>query len=123
MLKTVRIRWGAALAWVLALAGLGGLAAGYLIFVRNREARAEVPTPRSPEEPPKVSRSGEHGLDVPPEVFATLGLRTAEATRPSRPRTLPPLSGTLALDTNRLVRVHARLPGEVVSLGLHSAAP
>src|SRR5205807_1719942 len=100
MLKSAGIRWGMVLTWgVLTLAALGGLATGYVFFVRNHEARGESSTPVTPEEAPKVTRSGEHSLVVPPEVFASLGLRTAEATRPSRPRTLPPLSGTLALDT------------------------
>src|SRR5262249_1604504 len=46
-----------------------------------------------------------------------LGVRMAEATASRRPRELPALTGTLALDTDRLVRVHARFAGEVVTLG------
>src|SRR5438132_14109678 len=94
MLKSAGIRWGTVLTWgVLTLAVLGGLAAGYVFFVRNHEARGETPPPVTPEEAPKVTRSGEHSLVVPPEVFASLGLRTAAATRPSRPRPPPPPSG------------------------------
>jgi cobalt-zinc-cadmium efflux system membrane fusion protein len=53
---------------------------------------------------------------VPPEVAETLGLETTKVA-PARPRPLAPLSGTLALDSNLLTRVHARFPGEVVALG------
>ena len=54
---------------------------------------------------------------VPFETATRMGLRTAMASLPSQARTLPPFSGTLAIDQNALSRVYSRFPGEVVSLG------
>src|SRR5256885_12258950 len=48
---------------------------------------------------------------------SALDVQTVEAVGANRPRELPALTGTLALDTNRLVRVHSRLAGEVVEVG------
>src|SRR5512135_521221 len=55
-------------------------------------------------------------LRVPDDVVRTLGIRTAPAREPGRPRTLN-LAGSLAFDTNRLAHVHTRFVGEVVELG------
>jgi len=53
---------------------------------------------------------------IPEDVVQSLGLRTAPAREPGRPRTLN-LAGSLAFDTNRLAHVHTRFVGEVVELG------
>ena len=45
-----------------------------------------------------------------------LGIRTVAVESSTMPRTLE-LSGTLALDSDRLAHVHARFPGEIVELG------
>lgn len=57
-------------------------------------------------------------LSVPAELVQSLGIRTAPATVPTHYRGLSPLPGSLALDPNRMARVHARFPGEVIELGL-----
>src|SRR5262245_36660015 len=55
-------------------------------------------------------------LRLPPDLVKTLGIVTAAVKVPERSRSLI-LSGSLALDTNRLAHVHTRFAGEVVELG------
>ncbi|HEY2253009.1 MAG TPA: efflux RND transporter periplasmic adaptor subunit [Planctomycetaceae bacterium] len=54
-------------------------------------------------------------VDVPQKVADMTGLKTAVASLPTKPRELE-LRGSLALDVNRLVHVHARFPGQIVHL-------
>src|SRR5579872_3646397 len=54
-------------------------------------------------------------VDIPARVAELTGLKTAVASLPTKPRTLQ-LRGSLALDVNRLVHVHARFPGQIVHL-------
>ena len=54
-------------------------------------------------------------IEVPPRVAKLTGLTTAVAAKPTRPRILE-MRGSLALDVNRLVHVHARFPGQIVHL-------
>jgi cobalt-zinc-cadmium efflux system membrane fusion protein len=62
--------------------------------------------------------AGPDTLELPAEVASALGVRTDEARKAEKPRALPPLVGSLALDPNTLVRVHSRFPGEVVEVGV-----
>lgn len=52
-----------------------------------------------------------------PEVIASLGIHVIQAETTTKPRTLAPLAGSLAVEANRLARVHARFAGEVVDFG------
>jgi len=54
-------------------------------------------------------------VDIPQKVADLTGLKTAVATLPTKPRQLE-LRGSLALDVNRLVHIHARFPGQIVHL-------
>ena len=65
---------------------------------------------------PNAIRFTEQGL-------TTVGIRTAEVLQAPPPEPLK-LPGSILLDPNRLVRVHSRFPGELVSLGeaAHGAA-
>jgi membrane fusion protein, heavy metal efflux system len=72
---------------------------------------------RAEPEPAKVTRPADNLLDVPADVFRALGGKVAVAARPARPRGLPLLLGTLAIDNDRLSRVHALFGGEVFALG------
>ncbi len=54
-------------------------------------------------------------LELPSQVVELTGLKTAIAGRPTRMRALQ-LRGSLALDVNRLVHVHARFPGQIIHL-------
>ena len=63
------------------------------------------------------SRSGESPttIEIPARVAELTGLKTAVVSLPTKPRVLQ-LRGSLALDVNRLVHVHARFPGQIVHL-------
>jgi cobalt-zinc-cadmium efflux system membrane fusion protein len=54
-------------------------------------------------------------LDLPVKMIEINGIKTAEATLPTRSRTLI-LRGSLALDPSRLVHVHSRFGGQIVEL-------
>ena len=54
-------------------------------------------------------------VDISQRVADLTGLKTAVASQPTHPRILQ-LRGSLALDVNRLVHVHARFPGQIVHL-------
>jgi predicted deacylase len=54
-------------------------------------------------------------IDIPAQVSESTGLKTAVVSEPTKPRVLQ-LRGSLALDVNRLVHVHARFPGQIVNL-------
>jgi len=54
-------------------------------------------------------------LELPHQVVELTGLKTAIACKPSKPRVLE-MRGSLALDVNRLVHVHARFPGQIIHL-------
>ncbi len=53
--------------------------------------------------------------DISQKVADLTGLKTAVASLPTKPRQLE-LRGSLALDVNRLVHIHARFPGQIVHL-------
>lgn len=65
----------------------------------------------------RIERVEADTLTVPADVAWSLGIRTAEATAAVRPRPLPSLMGCLAVDNDRLVRVHSRFAGEMMALG------
>jgi len=103
----------------LSLAILGGLTTAAILFLRDRDARGGEGTAKviTPSEAEKLGRPDTDTLIVPPDVFSSLGLVVKTAEAPTRRPRLTGLNGTLALDTNRMVRIHTRLPGEVVAIG------
>ncbi len=96
------------------------LVAGALLF-RHLQAKppAETPSPgpTAGAKAPRVERVSADALSVPAEVAKSLGVRTVEARAADRPRPLPAFQGSLAIDSNRLARIHSRFAGEVVALG------
>ncbi len=65
---------------------------------------------------PVTGKSGETTTtEISQKVADLTKLNTAVVSLPRKPRTLE-LRGTLALDVNRLVHVHARFPGQIVRL-------
>src|SRR5262249_28011061 len=54
-------------------------------------------------------------LQLPAEVARKLGVQTEVVRAATQPRILE-LSGTLALDTDHLSRIHSPFPGEVVEI-------
>jgi cobalt-zinc-cadmium efflux system membrane fusion protein len=102
------------LALLLLAAVLLGLPAAFL-WKKLAAGHAE-PAPE-PESATGLQLVGTDTLGLPPEVVQTLGVQTAMSTAATQARPLPPLTGSLALDTNRLARVHPRFAGEVVEIG------
>src|SRR5256885_12959561 len=126
MTQTDKLRWGRVITWiVLCLAAAGAIVLVVILWpkwTQDRTSERAEKTPL-PEPPAKLRRLDEKTLAVPCAVRRALDIRTTEVVTASRPRTLPPLTGCLALDTNRLVRVHTRFAGEVVSLGKTGGRP
>jgi cobalt-zinc-cadmium efflux system membrane fusion protein len=113
-------RWGRLLlGGLLGCIGVGALVVGLILFQNYRKAQAgaasEVAAASAPKAPRPV-RVGTDTLEIPPEVVRSLDVRTAPAAA-ATPRPLPPFTGVLALDSDRLARVHTRFAGEVVALG------
>ena len=101
-----KLRIAAVLLLLLTGAGVG---AGLL----TQNVLADKP---APEEAPALA--GGDGVRLPAEMSARLGIQVGEVKpRPAAaPRTLI-LPGVLALDPDRLARVHSRFPGVLVELG------
>lgn len=72
---------------------------------------------QEPSEAEKVKRFGSAGIIIPDGMVAKMGLRTAPATFPTHPISLPSFYGVLALDNDLLSRVRSRFGGEIVAVG------
>lgn len=82
-----------------------------------RERKPRDPEPERPEPTrAELIPNRRDALRIPLDVVQTLGIATAAVAVPEHARGLV-LSGSLALDTNRLAHVHTRFQGEVVELG------
>jgi cobalt-zinc-cadmium efflux system membrane fusion protein len=89
--------------------GLGGAALFGIAACGGHKAAPKVPASSSSPGKPISS------IEVLPRVATLTGLTTAVVKKPTQPRILQ-MRGSLALDVNRLVHVHARFPGQVVHL-------
>jgi len=113
-MKSVMRRAASATLILVGLCGCG-IVAAVLIALLNR------PTPRpqalDAEPPVKLVSAPNAAMQLSPGVVAALGIKTSRVeTAPKHERLN--LSGSLFLDANRMVRVHGRFGGEVVSVGL-----
>jgi cobalt-zinc-cadmium efflux system membrane fusion protein len=120
MRLTMAARWGRLLlGGLLGCIGAGALVVGFVLFkdYRKAQAGAAPAVAAAPAAANRPVRVGPESLDIPPEVIRSLDVRTAPAAAATRPRPLPPFSGVLAPDNDRLARVHTRFAGEVVALG------
>jgi cobalt-zinc-cadmium efflux system membrane fusion protein len=61
-------------------------------------------------------------LSVPEDVVAKLGIQTFPASKATATRSLT-LAGSLALDANRLARIHTRFAGELVEISTVPVPP
>jgi membrane fusion protein, heavy metal efflux system len=126
MRLSLNIRLGKLLGWgLLALLALAALGGSLTLLPYLRAAHAGN-LPSAPEAgstaTQRPTRPGPNSILVPSEVLQSLNIQTAEAVAATRPRSLPPLAGCLALDPNRMVRIHARFAGEVIALGTTAEA-
>lgn len=98
---------------------LVGISTAAMPHVKNwwKPAGIESRTPGESEASTSTQLINGDTIRLAPEVTESLGLRVVKAEPCTRPRSLPPLAGSLALDANRLARVHARFAGEVVEIG------
>src|SRR5262249_42242820 len=112
------IRAIALVALLLVLLGAAVWAAPHvnLAAVKNwwQRPAAEAPTART-EGGAELAEEPDT-LRLPPDVVKAFGVRTAVAKTATQPRPLAPLDGWLAVDSNHLVRVHSRFPGEVMEI-------
>ena len=83
---------------------------------KREEAKPAESTPAAGRPVAGLVSGFDDRLKVPSDVVKALGIRTTAARRAAEARTLS-LSGSLALDANRLARVHPRFDGEVVEVG------
>jgi cobalt-zinc-cadmium efflux system membrane fusion protein len=99
---------------VVAVVALGLVAAGAAAGVLSGRTRAEKPDPAPA---PVLIPGTPSALRLPPDVLPRLGLQAAEVKprEPLPPRTLE-LAGSLALDPDRLVRIHSSFAGEFVAM-------
>jgi cobalt-zinc-cadmium efflux system membrane fusion protein len=107
----------------LLLAAFVVVTGGSAAFLATKTPTAAAPPPdRGEKEREGIRRAGKDGVLVPEAIARNMGLKTAEVSAAVRPIPLPPLQGVLALDTDRLSRVHTRFAGEVAALGTREEA-
>ncbi len=90
----------------------GGVAA-YMAMRTPASGQAQTATALPAEPTEGIRREGKAGAVVPERLRANMNLRTAVAAVRTRPIPLAPFQGSLALDTERLARVHTRFAGEL----------
>jgi cobalt-zinc-cadmium efflux system membrane fusion protein len=118
MRQTAMTRWGRLLlGGLLGCVGVGAVVVGLILFQNYRKAQAGAAPEAAAPKTPRPVRVGSDCLEIPTEVVRSLDVRTAPAIAATRTRPLPPFTGVLALDNDRLARVHTRFAGEVVALG------
>jgi cobalt-zinc-cadmium efflux system membrane fusion protein len=96
---------------------IGAAVAAVPLAKSLQRSHAAAADPAPADEGPKVTRVGADGLALPPEVIRSLNVQTAPAQVATRPRPLPPLTGTLGLNNDRYFRVNTLLPGRIDAVG------
>src|SRR5437868_481034 len=101
MKRTATVRWGKVMTWVLlSAAGAGMLSVLAIMWPQWTQARPEQRGEKPIAEAAiKLRRLDEKTIAVPAEVLRVLDVRTSEvpSQKSNRVRTLPPLTGCLAL--------------------------
>ncbi|MBN9120023.1 MAG: efflux RND transporter periplasmic adaptor subunit [Planctomycetes bacterium] len=93
---------------------IAGGAAAWLASGSPKPTSSTTAEKKEPDAAPKLRRTGSDTVVVPAGVQASLGLKTAPATAPTRKRTLPAFQGTLNFDNGQLARVQSPFAGLVV---------
>jgi len=112
--------------WLLVVLALLAIAGGGTAVLMSSQKQPDQPT-HSPEPIVKSVQLAEGStdrLELSPQLVRSLKMRIVQAQSAGRHNLLN-LSGSLFIDPNRLVHVHARFPGEVVSIAPNklSASP
>jgi cobalt-zinc-cadmium efflux system membrane fusion protein len=108
-------------AWKWVFVGLGlCVVAGALAFATYSPARPTAAI--APEAAPsmRLLPGSTNTLELTPQLIGNLGVRTAKVASAAGHERLK-LSGSLLLDSNRMVRVHSRFSGEVASIANNQA--
>jgi cobalt-zinc-cadmium efflux system membrane fusion protein len=95
-----------------------GISLGGLTSLQNwlHKPNPDSTSPAEPQSGVELAAGEPDTIVLPPDVVRTMRIQTATVQRATQPRTLE-LDGWLALDANRLVRVHSRFAGEVMQVG------
>lgn len=93
------------------------VAGSVLWYAFRRPARAAgEPSSQRREPAARLERLDRDTLHIPLDLLLRLGVTTTAAQKATEARKLPPLHGCLALSNDRLVRVHSRFAGEIISI-------
>ena len=107
-------------AGLLGCVGIAVPVVGLVLFQNYRKAQAgaapEVAAASAPRSPGQCGSARTASIS-PLRWSCSLDIRMCAAAAATRPRPLPPFTGVLAPDNDRLARVHTRFAGEVVSAG------
>ncbi|MFL5341063.1 MAG: efflux RND transporter periplasmic adaptor subunit [Gemmataceae bacterium] len=112
------LRWVGTIVLIVVLL-VGGVAA-YPYLKQQLTPTVSAP----PTSPPgtTLQRDGDV-LVLPAETPQKMGLKTERIRVATRPRLLPPMTGWLNVDQNKLVRVHPRFSGEIREFGIINGHP
>jgi membrane fusion protein, heavy metal efflux system len=101
--------------WILAGLCLAGLAGAMIASTLPRSGKDAAKT-TAPVSSLRLMPGTTNTLELTPQLINTLGVQTVQVKSATSHDRLN-LSGSLFLDSNRMVRVHSRFAGEVVSIG------
>lgn len=109
---------GRSAVWILAGLGMISVVVAAFAWLPRAEDAVDAAEPATapPAETWQLVSGTSNTLALSPQLIQSLGIRTAQVKRAEAHDRLK-LSGSLLLDSNRLVRVHSRFAGEVVSIG------
>ena len=110
------VYWSGIALGLLVISAIGVIAFHNRLFDRHAVAAPAVVAPARTSLL-RTQRLTADTLVVPNEVIWSFSIHTQEASAATRPRFLPPLTGCLAADSNRLAHVSPIFAGEVVFLG------
>ena len=105
-----------ALIWVVGLLCLAGFAAAMIATTLPRQNQAAVPAESPHVSSLRIVPGTSDSLELSEQLVHSLGVRAVQVKTAASHDRLN-LSGSLFLDSNRMVRVHSRFAGEVVSIG------
>jgi membrane fusion protein, heavy metal efflux system len=108
--------------WMLGLLIVGAAAAAVAISTTTNRGQVAAATPPLPTPSLRLVPGSNNKLELSPQLIQSLGVRTA-VVESAKGHDQLRLNGSLFLDSNRMVRVHSRFAGEVVSVAEHKPDP
>jgi membrane fusion protein, heavy metal efflux system len=111
---------GNVLVWILAAIGLAGVVVAILASTIQRPAKVGASSVDPPARSLRLMPGSANTLELSAQLINTLGVRTMQVQSAASHDRLT-LSGSLSFDSNRMVPVHSRFPGEVISIGTYQS--